>query len=79
MNSQPTNQPTGGREVVIPEFSIDEIEDVRIIIKANGKHYGIVPKSELLREEAKLTRVAMLTVIFENHAVVNKALEDLNQ
>lgn len=67
------------REAIEPEFSMGEIEDIRIIVKAKGKHYGIVPKEGVDKEEAKLTRIALFSVLIDNHAVVNKALEDLNK
>lgn len=58
-------------------FTVDEIEDVRIIIKARGKHFGIVPKTGM-KEQADLSRIAMLTVLFDSHFVVSKSLESLN-
>lgn len=39
-------------------FEIEEIEDVRIIIKAKGKHFSIVPKGDD-KEEAKQLRIAV--------------------
>lgn len=57
-------------------FSMEEIEDVRIIIKAKGKHFGIVPKTDR-RDEADLSRIAMLTVLLDTHFVVSKSLESL--
>lgn len=62
----------------IKAFSTDEIEDVRIIIKAKGKHWSLVPKkSECTPEEAKEIRIGLLTVICEFHDVVDTALEDI--
>jgi len=62
----------------IKAFSTDEIEDVRIIIKAKGKHWGIVPKkSECTAEEAKEIRIGLLTVICAFHDVVDTSLEGI--
>lgn len=64
----------------LPAFSTDEIEDVRIIIKAKGKHWGVVPKqSECTAEEAKEIRIGLLTVICAFHDVVDTSLEDIPQ
>ena len=61
-------------------FSIDAVEDVRILIKANGKHYSIVPnETACTREEAKEIRIGLLRLVLEFHAVVDKALEDINK
>ena len=56
-------------------FTLDEIEDVKVIIKANGKHYGIVPKNN--KKEAKNIRIAMFTMLIDSHFVVNKSLEEI--
>lgn len=61
----------------ITEFDVSEIEDVRIIIKAKGKHFGIVPKGD--KEEARLFRIAILMVFIKDYQVVNTALEDLKE
>lgn len=58
-----------------PFESLDEVEDVRIIIKANGKHYSIVPKNNVV--DAKNDRLAMLSVLLDTHFVLDTALEDI--
>ena len=57
-------------------FDISEIEDVRIIIKAKGKHWSIVPKRDDV-DEAKQIRIAMALVLLDSHCVVSTSLEDL--
>lgn len=60
-------------------FEFDEIEDVRIIIKAKGKHYGILPKGEIGEKVAKEIRKEVLSILIPTHYVVDGALEDLAQ
>ena len=58
-------------------FTLDEIEDVKIIVKAKGKHYGIVPKED--KEEAKNMRISILAILINSHFVVDKSLEEIAQ
>ena len=58
-------------------FTLDEIEDVKIIVKAKGKHYGIVPKAD--KEEAKNMRISILAILINSHFVVDKSLEEIAQ
>jgi uncharacterized lipoprotein YbaY len=59
-------------------FTTDEIEDVRIIIKAKGKHWAITPKkSECTAEEARQIRIGLLAIVCEFHYVVDVSLEDM--
>ena len=62
-------------------FAFEEIEDVRIIIKANGKHYGLVAKkdTEFTEQEIQQIRIASLSMILPYHFVVDKPLEELNK
>lgn len=62
-------------ELANPAFTLAEIEDVKIIIKAKGKHYSMIPKGD--SEAAKILRIAFASVLLENHYIVDKALEDL--
>ena len=64
----------------VEEFTNDQIEDVRIIIKANGKHYSIVPnENACTRDEAKEIRIGVLTMLLQFHYVVSTPLESLNK
>lgn len=59
-------------------FELTDIEDVKIIIKAKGKHYSIVPR-EGMREAARDSRIVLgWTALSTYHAVVDTALEDIN-
>jgi hypothetical protein len=62
----------------IDPFTSEDIEDVRVIIKAKGKHWGMVPKKEYTAQEAKEIRIELMRVLFVFHTVVDTALEDLN-
>lgn len=61
----------------ITEFEFSDIEDVRIIVKAKGKNFGIVPKKTEDKDECSQIRIAMFAMLLESHFVVNTALEDL--
>jgi hypothetical protein len=50
---------------IYEKFDFNDIEDVRIIIKAKGKHWGIVQKNDAKKEEAKTTRIAILTYLLK--------------
>lgn len=58
-------------------FSFDDIEDVKLIIKAKGKHYSIIPKGD--KEDAKLMRIAMLGAVLGDYYIVDTPLEDIKQ
>lgn len=61
-----------------PFEKYSEVDDVRIIIVKDGKHYGIAPKQDLDRDEVKSIRIALLEVVMSYHTVVLPALEDIN-
>lgn len=65
-------------EQKITAFEISDVEDVRFIIKAKGKHFSLLPKSqdESERDECKQIRIALMTMLLETHIVCNTALED---
>ena len=54
-------------------FSFSDIEDVRVIVKAKGKHYSVIGKNY----DALEVRIALLSVLLEDHYMVDTALEDL--
>lgn len=60
-------------------FELKDIEDARIIIKAKGKHWSILPKDREKKEECKLYRIALVMALLSegDHVVVSTPLEDL--
>jgi hypothetical protein len=60
-------------------FKQEEIEDVRIIIKANGKNYALTPKKEFGKEVAKQMRLLLGDYALQMHAIVTPALDDIKQ
>ena len=54
-------------------FLFSDIEDVRVIVKANGKHYSVIGKND----DALEVRIALLSVLLEDHYIVDTALEDI--
>lgn len=69
------------RVLAAAPFTLSEVDDVRIIISAKGKNYGIVANKENCAKEdldAKQVRLALLSVILKIHDIVTPALEDIN-
>ena len=60
-----------------PPFKVEDIEDVRIIIKAKGKHYGLVSKSRKDDITNKSLRILVCRIILETHAIVDLPLEEI--
>lgn len=61
------------------EFEIEDIEDVRIIIKAKGKHFSIIPNDNICsRDEAKEIRITTTAILLKFHLIVSKPLEDIS-
>ena len=61
-------------------FKLEEIEDVRIIIKARGKNWALTPNKENAEKEdvdPKSLRIAILGAILKLHDIVTPALEDI--
>lgn len=64
----------------VDEFFLEDIEDVRIIIKVKGKNYGIIANEQnATKEEAKEFRIMLLRALLEmqTHVIVVPALEDI--
>ena len=72
-DSPDTSKQVAGPRIDDRPFTFDEIEDVKLIIKANGHHYGIVPKGD--KEDARIVRLAMFSTIIEDYYIVNPSLE----
>lgn len=60
---------------LIQPFNLEDIDDVRVIIKAKGKHWSIVPKAE--KGDAKVSRIAAALFLLDTHCIVDKPLEDI--
>jgi hypothetical protein len=63
-------------------FTLEDIEDVRIIIKAKGKHYAIIAnKDKTTEEDARYYRVALAQALIgmQEHIVVTPSLEEIKK
>lgn len=56
-------------------FDISDIDDVRIILKAKGKHWSIIPR-EIKRDEDKNLRIELGKFLLNLYSIVSKPLED---
>lgn len=57
------------------ELTMDQIEDVRILIKVKGKHYSVIAKEDKA-EALELRKLALTVLLSINHIIVSTALED---
>lgn len=60
-------------------FEVEEIEDVRIIIKAKGKHWGLTTQKEVDSETGAGIRKLFLLACLDSHEIVTPALEDIKK
>lgn len=58
-------------------FELDEIEDVRIILKVKGKHYSVISAGN--KEEGRIYRIELAKILLsmEDQIIVIPALEDI--
>jgi len=61
------------------EFNIKDIQDIRIIIVANGKRYALTPKKELDPDVCRDFRITIGTAALLYHRVVLPSLDDLKK
>ncbi len=59
-------------------FELIDIEDCKIIIKAKGKHYCIVPKEKENRDNCKIKRITAFLYLLKTHDIVDIPLEEIN-
>lgn len=63
-------------------FDLSEVEDVRVIIKAKGKHYSLLANKELEQQyEVKAidVRKAVLRILLRIHDIATPALQDIDK
>lgn len=58
-------------------FEMNDIEDVSIIIKAKGKHFGMVKNSDTTAEQFTELKKGMLGVILPFACVISTPLEEI--
>jgi hypothetical protein len=58
-----------------PPFEEEDIEDVRIIVKAKGKTWSLAPK-EGQNERAVTVRKMCLMICLHSHFIVTPSIED---
>lgn len=56
-------------------FDLSDIDDVRLIVQVDNKHYSLIPKSD--KDGAKVARMAALMAVLDYHSICDTALEDL--
>lgn len=62
-----------------PIFGLEDIQDVKITIKANNKHYVLTPDETKasLQECRKIRIQVLIDVLFQTHGVPDISLEEL--
>lgn len=58
-------------------LTMDQIEDVRILIKVKGKHYSVIAKEDKA-EALELRKITLNVLLNSNHVIVGTALEDIH-
>ena len=59
-------------------FEFKDIEDVRIIIKAKGKHYSIMPNTDIVtKAHAREERLVCVNILLGSHVIVEPSLEEI--
>lgn len=57
-------------------FKLEDIQDIRIIIKANNQHWSLVPK-DCDSETASKIRLSVLEILFDSHVIADKPLKEI--
>jgi hypothetical protein len=66
-------------ELLEGKFDMKDVEDVRILIRVNGKHYGIVANKEREASEkldAAMLRKLILPYLLKVHDIILPSLEE---
>lgn len=63
----------------ITPFKFKDIEDVRIIIKAKGKNWAIIPNENHSKENCKKVRINLAQTALQYHDIVSTPLEDIRE
>ena len=64
------------KEINRNPFKVEDIEDCKIIIKAKGLHWSLIPTKGITREEARECRVGLAKLALMVHEIVDCPLED---
>ena len=67
------------KEPKVVPFKFKDIEDARIIIKAKGKHWSIIPKENHTKENCKKVRINLAQTALQYHDIVATPLEDVKE
>jgi hypothetical protein len=67
----------GGKIDMERPFEEEDIEDVRIIVKAKGKHWGLVPMEYAGKDRCDKVRKMCLMICLHTHEIVDTPLEDI--
>ena len=57
-------------------FKLEDITDVRLLIRAKGKTYSILPKDWVCKDNAKAVRKALLLSALAYHDIIIPSLEE---
>lgn len=60
-----------------PPFEFKDIADVRIIVKAKGKHYGFIPKEEFTKKQVREIKLAIVQTLLECCDFICPSLEEI--
>jgi hypothetical protein len=63
----------------LKNLTLDDVEDVFIVLKIKNKHYSLLPKKNEDNNELKQMRITLLTTLLDTHIVISKPIEDISR
>lgn len=63
----------------LKNLTLDDVEDVFIVLKIKNKHYSLLPKKNEDSNELKQMRITLLTTLLDTHIVISKPIEDISR
>ena len=63
----------------LKNLTLDDVEDVFIVLKIKNKHYSLLPKKNEDNNELKQMRITLLTTLLDTHIVISKPIEEISR
>ena len=63
----------------LKNLTLDDVEDVFIVLKIKNKHYSLLPKKNEDNNELKQMRITLLSTLLDTHIVISKPIEDISR
>jgi hypothetical protein len=63
----------------LSNLTLNDVEDVSIVLKIGGKHYPLLPKKSENAKELKSMRITLLSALLDSHIIINKPIEEISR